>query len=222
MQDAVNRELRVPDFAAAGERMHALAAELYPDLPQPHRRWRARHARPDAAPSRRSTCTRCRPARRVFDWTIPKEWNIRAAHIKDAARQHHRRLRQLESARAGYSVPVRQDHAARRAQRRISTPCPSSPTSSLTAPAIGRRRGASACRTRKPRRCRDGDYEVLIDSSLADGALTYGEYLHVGASDGGVPAHRPYLPSLARQRQLLGARAADDPRPAPAAACARG
>jgi aminopeptidase-like protein len=29
----------------------------------------------------------------------------------------------------------------------------------------------------------DGDYEVLIDSTLADGALTYGEYLHQGASE---------------------------------------
>jgi aminopeptidase-like protein len=29
----------------------------------------------------------------------------------------------------------------------------------------------------------DGDYVVLIDSTLTDGALTYGEYLHQGASE---------------------------------------
>jgi len=29
----------------------------------------------------------------------------------------------------------------------------------------------------------DGDYEVLIDSTLADGTLTYGEYLHRGESE---------------------------------------
>ena len=45
---------------------------------------------------------------------------------------------------------------------------------------------------------RDEIYEVVIDSSLEDGYLTYGEYLHKGETDRRISAFGPRLPPLAR------------------------
>ena len=67
----------------------------------------------------------------------------------------------------------------------------------------------------------DGVYEVLIDASLEDGSLTYGEYLHRGRDGGRGAALGPRLPSLARQRQLLGPGAADASGRAPRAGAGR-
>ena len=45
------------------------------------------------------------------------------------------------------------------------------------------RTGRSAWLTGSSRRFEDETYEVFIDSSLEDGYLTYGEYLHKGETD---------------------------------------
>jgi len=48
-----------------------------------------------------------------------------------------------------------------------------------------------------------GEYEVVIESSLSSGTLTWGEYLHVGEStDEGVIVSSPLSP-ITRERQLL-------------------
>ena len=56
-----------------------------------------------------------------------------------------------------------------------------------------------------------GEYHVVIDSTLADGSLTYGEVRIPGTTDGGVPAEHLRVPSGARERQPLGSRAALGP-----------
>src|SRR5581483_6775388 len=81
MQDAVDRELREPDFAAAGERIYALAAELYPIC----RSITGNGVRTTLGLMRRHVPLQVHEVptgTQLFDWKAPKEWNIRAAYIK--------------------------------------------------------------------------------------------------------------------------------------------
>src|SRR5438552_17088911 len=79
MQDAIDRELREPDFAEAGERIYALAAELFPIC------------RSNTGDGVRASLALMRPhigiavhevptGTQLFDCTAPKEWRLRRAH----------------------------------------------------------------------------------------------------------------------------------------------
>ena len=59
----------------------------------------------------------------------------------------------------------------------------------------------------------EGEYEVVVDATLDDGSLTYGECVLPGASERRDPDLEPRLPSIPRQRQPLRRRRRRLPRP---------
>ena len=63
------------------------------------------------------------------------------------------------------------------------TRCPTGRAACRTARRTTTRRGGSASRTRTSTRLPEGEYEVVVDSTLEPGTLTYGECLIRGASD---------------------------------------
>jgi aminopeptidase-like protein len=181
MQDAVNRELRVPDFAAAGERMYALAAELYPIC----RSLTGDGVRATLGLMRRQVALDVHEVptgTRVFDWTIPKEWNIRAAHIKDAAGNTIVDFANSSLHVLGYSVPIAKTMPLAELREHLHT-LPEQPDLIPYRTSYWKETWGFCLPHAQASTLRDGDYSVSIDSSLGDGALTYGEYLHVGASD---------------------------------------
>jgi len=99
-------ERKEPDFAVAGERIYALAADLYPIC----RSITGEGVRTTLGLMRRHIDIDVREVptgTKVLDWTIPKEWNIRAAHIKDA---HGNMIVDFANSNLhvmSYSVPVR-------------------------------------------------------------------------------------------------------------------
>src|SRR5262245_21986873 len=106
MADASLREMSEPDFAAAGERIYALASELFPicrSITGDGVRQSLRLMQSDIGLDVHEVPT----GTRVFDWTIPKEWNIRAAHIKDAAGNTIVDFARSNLHVQSYSVPVR-------------------------------------------------------------------------------------------------------------------
>jgi aminopeptidase-like protein len=118
----------------------------------------------------------------VFDWTVPREWNIRAAHITGP---DGRRVVDFETSNLhvmSYSVPVR----ARLSRSELDAHLHSLPEHPDWVPyrtsyyaddwgfCLSERQRASLS---------DGEYEVVIDSDLRDGHLTYGELLIPGETD---------------------------------------
>ncbi|MEV5554018.1 DUF4910 domain-containing protein [Nonomuraea wenchangensis] len=117
----------------------------------------------------------------VLDWTVPKEWNVRDAYVKDASGRRVIDFRESNLHVVGYSVPVSGTYSLAELRPRLHT-LPEQPglvpyrTSyysetwgfCLSQDALDRLRDE------------DGPFEVRIDSTLAPGSLTYGEYVVPG------------------------------------------
>lgn len=116
----------------------------------------------------------------VLDWTVPAEWNIRDAYVADA---EGRRVVDFAASNlhvVGYSVPVRARMTLDELRPHLHT-LPDHPDwipyrTSYYSPEWG-----FCLSQRTLDGMADGEYEVCIDSTLADGHLTYGEYVIPGA-----------------------------------------
>jgi len=118
----------------------------------------------------------------VFDWTIPREWNIRDAYIKN-----ERGERVVDFARSNlhvmsYSVPVRRRLALAELKQHIHT-LPDQPDLIPYRTSYYAENWAFCMAHSQFERLQDETYEVVINSSLSDGSLTYGEYLHRGETE---------------------------------------
>jgi aminopeptidase-like protein len=115
----------------------------------------------------------------VLDWTVPREWNIRAAWVKDPSGRKVIDFAEHNLHLVGYSVPVRGTMPLAQLREHLHT-LPEQPTlipyrTSYYAEAWG-----FCLRHDVLESLPDGDYEVFIDSTLADGSLTYGEHVIPG------------------------------------------
>jgi len=180
MQNAVDRELCEPDFAHAGERMYALARELYPICRsltgsgvRTSLEVMGRHA--DLVVHEVPT------GAQVLDWTIPREWNIRAAHIKDPAGNVVVDFANSNLHVQSYSVPVRATLPLAELRKHLHT-LPEQPDLIPYRTSYWAETWGFCLPHRQAAALADGNYEVLIDSTLENGALTYGEHLHRGVS----------------------------------------
>ena len=119
----------------------------------------------------------------VFDWTIPREWNVRDAYIKN---EHGEKV--VDFARSNlhvmsYSVPVRQRISLGELKEHLYT-LPDQPDLIPYRTSYYKENWAFCMAHRQFESLQDEMYDVLIDSTLAEGYLTYGEYLHKGETQG--------------------------------------
>jgi aminopeptidase-like protein len=117
----------------------------------------------------------------VFDWTVPKEWNIRDAWIKNEAGEKIVDFKECNLHVLSYSVPVRAKLSLDELKRHIFT-LPSFPDRIPYRTSYYKENWAFCLSENQLSRMREGEYEVCIDSSLEDGHLTYGELYIKGAS----------------------------------------
>jgi aminopeptidase-like protein len=115
----------------------------------------------------------------VLDWTIPQEWNIRDAHVATPDGERVIDFRASNLHVVGYSVPVNERMPLAELREHLHT-LPDQPSwvpyrTSYYAPAWG-----FCLAQEKLDALPDGDYDVVIDSTLADGSLTYGEHVVPG------------------------------------------
>lgn len=118
----------------------------------------------------------------VLDWTVPREWNIREAWVKN---QRGEKVIDFEASNlhlVGYSVPVRRWVTRTELDEHLHS-LPEQPglipyRTAYYADAWG------FCLPHTQRLAlTDDTYEVCIDSTLAPGALTYGELLLPGDTE---------------------------------------
>ncbi|HWP58341.1 MAG TPA: DUF4910 domain-containing protein [Candidatus Acidoferrales bacterium] len=116
---------------------------------------------------------------KVFDWTVPKEWNVRQAYIKNSRGEKIVDFRDNNLHVLGYSVPVNKKvsleelraHAFSLPERPDWVPYRTSYYEENWGFCLSHRQLAALP---------EDEYEVVIDASLEDGHLTYGEYLVPG------------------------------------------
>ena len=118
----------------------------------------------------------------VFDWTVPREWNIRDAYIKDGRGERIVDFANSNLHVMSYSVPVRQQISLDELKKHLYT-LPDQPDLIPYRTSYYAENWAFCMAHRQFENLRDETYEVLIDSSLEDGYLTYGEYLHKGETE---------------------------------------
>ena len=117
----------------------------------------------------------------VLDWTVPKEWNIRDAYVKNAAGERVIDFRESNLHVVSYSLPVRKRMALAELKEHLFT-LPERPDWIPNRTAYYDGSWGFCLRHRRLLELPDGEYDVCIDSSLEPGSLTYGEYYIPGAS----------------------------------------
>jgi len=111
----------------------------------------------------------------VFDWTVPKEWNIRDAYIKDEKGEKIVDFKKSNLHVVSYSVPVNKKMSLTELKQHIFT-LPDHPDWIPYRTAYYEESWGFCLAHKQLLELTDGEYEVYIDSSLNNGHLTYGEY----------------------------------------------
>jgi len=118
----------------------------------------------------------------VFDWTVPKEWNIRDAHVKNSKGEKIIDFKRSNLHVVNYSIPVRKTMPLKDLQRHLYT-VPEHPNWIPYRTSYYKESWGFCLSHEQFLQLEDDEYEVHIDASLEDGYLTYGECYLRGESE---------------------------------------
>lgn len=110
----------------------------------------------------------------ALDWTVPREWNIRDAYIRDPS---GRRIADFATSNlhvVSYSIPVHQRMTLSELRPHLHA-LPEHPEWVPYRTSYYHETWGFCLSQRQLDSLEEGEYEVFIDSSLEDGPLTYGE-----------------------------------------------
>lgn len=120
---------------------------------------------------------------KVFDWEIPKEWNIRDAYIADRSGRRVVDFRAHALHVVNYSVAVRRTMTREELDPHLYS-LPDRPDWIPYRTSYYREHWGFCLRQRDLERLGPGPFEVVIDSTLAPGSLTYAECTIPGSTQG--------------------------------------
>jgi aminopeptidase-like protein len=118
---------------------------------------------------------------KVFDWTVPKEWNIRDAYVEYSRGERIIDFQQSNLHVVSYSIPIRRKIPLRELKDHLHT-LPDHPDWIPYRTSYYTEEWGFCLSHRQFLDLEEGEYEVSIDSTLEDGHLTYGEYYLPGES----------------------------------------
>lgn len=119
---------------------------------------------------------------KVFDWTVPKEWNIRDAYIKDLKGERIIDFQKSNLHVVNYSIPVRKTLSLEELKKHLHT-LPDYPDWIPYRTSYYQENWGFCLSHNQFLGLKEKEYEVCIDSSLEEGHLTYGEYVVQGATE---------------------------------------
>ncbi len=115
----------------------------------------------------------------VFDWTVPKEWNIRDAYIKNSQGERIIDFQKSNLHVLNYSVPVKRKISLAELKKHLFT-LPDHPDWIPYRTSYYKENWGFCLSHNQLVKLMDEEYEVYIDSSLEKGHLSYGEYFIKG------------------------------------------
>jgi aminopeptidase-like protein len=118
----------------------------------------------------------------VFDWTVPKEWNVKDACIKNSKGDKVIDFQDSNLHVVNYSVPIRKKMTLSELKDHLHT-MPEYPDWIPYRTSYYKETWGFCLSHNQFLKLEDDSYEVLIDSSLKDGHLTYGEYYLSGSNN---------------------------------------
>jgi aminopeptidase-like protein len=166
------------DSLAEGQAMYGLIAELYPicrSITGDGLRETLRLLQRQIPLELREVPT----GTQVFDWTVPKEWNIRDAYVINATGDRVIDFQKSNLHVVNYSVPVRRRMALAELKEHLFT-LPAHPDWIPYRTSYYKESWGFCLTENQLAALKDEEYEVSIDSTLEDGHLTYGEYFLPG------------------------------------------
>lgn len=118
----------------------------------------------------------------AFDWSVPKEWNIRDAYIADESGNKVVDFKQHNLHVVGYSIPVDKWVTLSELQEHLYS-LPEQPNAIPYVTSYYKERWGFCISHDQRTKLKDGKYHVYIDSTLEEGSLTYGEYILKGETE---------------------------------------
>jgi aminopeptidase-like protein len=176
---ALRQYLEQLDASALGAELHALLRELYPICRSITGDGLRRSLRllQRVAPLRLHEVPTGTP---VFDWVVPREWNVRAARLTAPDGEVIADVDRLSLHLMSYSIPFRGRLPLDELDAHLHS-LPERPTLVPYRTSYYAENWGFCLAHEQRRRLAPGYYDVVIDTTLADGSLTYGEVLVPGA-----------------------------------------
>ncbi|MEZ4993498.1 MAG: DUF4910 domain-containing protein [Saprospiraceae bacterium] len=160
-------------FESIGEKMHVLATQLYPIC----RSITGEGVRETLSIVRKQIPIEIREVptgTKVFDWEVPREWNIRDAWVKDPAGNKIIDFQDHNLHVLNYSIPVHRKIELTELKKHLHTQ-PEQPDLIPYRTSYYQENWGFCLPHRQYEQLEEGEYEVYIDSRLEPGHLTYGE-----------------------------------------------
>lgn len=164
-----------------GEQMHQLIAELYPicrSITGDGVRTTLRHLQTHIP----LTIHEVPSGTPVFDWTVPQEWNIRDAYVKNSMGERIIDFQKSSLHILNYSAPIHKKISLVELKNHLFS-LPDQPTLIPYRTSYYHENWGFCASHTIVQALAEDEYEVYIDSTLAPGYLTYGEYYLPGETD---------------------------------------
>jgi aminopeptidase-like protein len=176
----VNNHPNGTDVEAAGAAIYRLIAELYPIC---------RSITGDGVRETLGIIGRNIPLEikevptgtKVFDWAVPKEWNIHDAYVKNSKGERVIDFRESNLHVVNYSVPVRARMSLSELKPNLHT-LPEQPALIPYRTSYYSEAWGFCLAQQQFEALNEDEYEVCINSTLSDGSLTYGQVYLPGES----------------------------------------